>query len=93
MPVEDHLPSRHSNQYTLEPACGHCAGIIHHESWCVTQNESVQYAYQAAADSGDLTPGDHFILHALAPRGLPGRCRPGCVNNRVAGRLSGRNHL
>ncbi len=35
------------------------------KSWCVTQNESVQYAYQAASNFGDLTPGDHLILHAL----------------------------
>jgi hypothetical protein len=65
MPVQDHLPSHHSNQYTAEAACGHCAGIIRHESWCVTQNESVQYAYQAASNFGDLTTGDHLILHAL----------------------------
>lgn len=65
MPVQSHFPLSHSNQYTAESACGHCDGVIRHESWCVTQNASVQYAYQAVSDPGHLTLGDQLILHAL----------------------------
>ena len=65
MPVQDHLPSSHSNQYGADSACGHCEGITCHEAWCITQNVSVQYAYQAVSDPVNLSPGDHLILHAL----------------------------
>jgi hypothetical protein len=65
MPVQDHLPSSHSNQYSADSACGHCDGVIRHEAWCVTQNASVQYAYRAVSDPGHMSPGDHLILHAL----------------------------
>jgi hypothetical protein len=65
MPVQDHLPSSHSNQYSADSACGHCDGVIRHEPWCITQNASVQYAYQAVSDPCHLSPGDHLILHAL----------------------------
>ena len=65
MPVQDHLPSKLSNQYSADSACGHCDGTIRHEPWCITQNASVQYAYQAVTDPGHLSPGDHLILHAL----------------------------
>jgi hypothetical protein len=65
MPVQDQLPSSHNNQCSADSACGHCGGMIRHESWCVTQNASVQYAYRAVSDTGQLSPGDHLILHAL----------------------------
>jgi hypothetical protein len=65
MPVQDRFSSSHSNQYSADSPCAHCDGIIRHQPWCVTQNVSVQYAYQAASDTGQLNPGDHLILHAL----------------------------
>ena len=65
MPVQDHLPSSHSNPYSADSACSHCERIIRHEAWCMTQNASVQYAYQAVLEPGTLSPGDHLILHAL----------------------------
>ena len=65
MPVQENLPSSHSNQYSADSACGHCEGIIRHEPWCMTQNYSVQYVYQAVSGTGELDPGDHLILHAL----------------------------
>jgi hypothetical protein len=64
MPVQEHFPSSHS-EYSADTPCGHCDGIIHHEPWCITQNASVQYAYQAVSGTGELNPGDHLILHAL----------------------------
>jgi hypothetical protein len=66
MSVQDQLASSHSNQYSADSACGHCDGIIRHEPWCVTQNASVQYAYQAVSGTGQLNQGDHLILHAFA---------------------------
>lgn len=65
MLVKHQHPSTHSNQYSADSACGHCDGVIRHEPWCMTQNDSVQYAYQAVSDPGHLSPGDHLILHAL----------------------------
>ena len=58
-------PLTHSNQYSADSACGHCDGVIRHEAWCITQNASVQYAYQVVSDPGLLSTGDHLILHAL----------------------------
>ena len=68
MPVQDQIPSSHSNQYSADSACAHCEGVIRHEPWCITQNESVQYAYQAVSDPGQLSRGDHLILHALGAK-------------------------
>jgi len=65
MPTEHQLPLRHSNQYNADSACGHCDGVLRHESWCVTQSARVQYAYRAASDSHHLSLGDRLILHAL----------------------------
>jgi hypothetical protein len=65
MAVQHQHPSIHSNQYSADSACAHCDGVIRHEPWCMTQNDSVQYAYQAVSDPGHLSPGDHLILHAL----------------------------
>ena len=65
MSVQEHFPSSHSSQYSADSPCGHCEGTNHHEPWCITQNASVQYAYQAVSGTGQLNPGDHLILHAL----------------------------
>ena len=52
MPVEDQLQLHYSNQYCADSACGHCDGVLRHEHWCITQNASVQYAYQVISDPG-----------------------------------------
>jgi hypothetical protein len=65
MPLQNDLPLRHSNQYSVDSACMHCDGIIRHESWCVTQSATVRYAFQAALDPNQLSLGDELILHAL----------------------------
>jgi hypothetical protein len=65
MPTEHQLPLHHSNQYNADSACGHCDGVLRHESWCITQSAHVQYAYGAASDPRHLSLGDHLILHAL----------------------------
>jgi hypothetical protein len=76
MPVQNQLPLRDSNQESADSACGHCDGVNCHEAWCVTQNDSVQYAFQAVSDPSHLSLGDRLILHALgaawtAKRTLP----------------------
>jgi len=69
--IQSHFPLSHSNQYSADSACGHCDGVVRHETWCVTQNTSVQYAYQAVSDPTHLSPGDHLILHALGAAWTP----------------------
>lgn len=65
MPIENQLTLSHSNQYSADSACGHCDGVLRHEPWCVTQNASVQYAYQVISDPSHLSTGDQLTLHAL----------------------------
>ena len=62
-----------ATEYSADSACGHCDGIIRHEAWCMTQNASVQYAYQAVSDPDNLSPGDHLTLHALGAAWTPRR--------------------
>ena len=54
-----------SSQHPEGPICGHCAGVAIHETWCITRNPDVYYAFRVASDSGFLTVGDAIILHAL----------------------------
>jgi hypothetical protein len=72
MPIQS-VSLTHRNQYSADSACGHCDGVIRHEAWCVTQNASVQYAYQVVSDPGLLSTGDHLILHALGVSWTPKR--------------------
>jgi hypothetical protein len=57
-------------------ACGHCDEIICHKPWCITQNPSVQYAYQAVTNPTQLSAGDHLILHALGVAWTPAKILP-----------------
>lgn len=70
MPTNDPILAKcyHSNQYSADSACGHCAGVIRHEPWCVTCNENVAYAYAAVLDEARLDQQDKLILHALGAR-------------------------
>jgi hypothetical protein len=65
MPERDQIPLSRCDQNSADSACGHCDGVICHEPWCITQNTSVQYAYQVISDPSCLSPGDHLVLHAL----------------------------
>src|ERR1700757_1098313 len=55
----------HSNKYTADTACGHCAGGVRHESWGPACKQGVAYAYEAVDDAARLTVEDGLILHAL----------------------------
>jgi hypothetical protein len=68
----------HSNRYTAASACEHCAGVVRHESWCVTQNTEVYEAYEAVVDPDKLSLKDRLILHALGVTwnaACSGRCK------------------
>jgi len=54
-----------SSQHPEGPICSHCAGVTVHETWCITCNPVVYYAFRVACDGSYLTPGDAIILHAL----------------------------
>lgn len=58
-------PYFHHNKYSADAACKHCDGVIRHESWCITLNAAVMYAYAAILDAAKLSQGDHLTLHAL----------------------------
>jgi hypothetical protein len=55
----------HSNRYHAQAACEHCDGIIRHESWCITVDPVVRYAYEVVLEPSKLTVADSIILHAL----------------------------
>jgi hypothetical protein len=65
MSVENQLPLRHSNQYSADLSRVYCDGVIHHESWCATQNANAYYAFEAVLDPRQLSFGDELSLHAL----------------------------
>ena len=54
-----------TNQLTAGSVCDHCAGVTSHETWCITCNAMVRYAYGAVMEGGRLTLGDELSLHAL----------------------------
>ena len=54
-----------TNRQNAIYACPHCGKAQQHESWCVTMNLSVRYAYAVVLSSSLLTPGDVLILHSL----------------------------
>ena len=83
MPVQDHVPSSHSNQYSADSACAHCDGVIRHEPWCITQNANVEYAYRAVSHPRQLSPGDCLILHALGATWTGKRTRPSRATNKM----------
>ena len=65
MSAPQQTESSASNPLPVDLVCAHCAGIASHETWCITCNAIVRYAYAAAMDGGHLTLGDELSLHAL----------------------------
>jgi len=65
MPAVDLNNWYHSNKYSAQDGCAHCAGIVRHESWCITRNTQVAYAYAILLDPGQVTIADQLALHAL----------------------------
>lgn len=65
----------HSNRYSADRACEHCHGVLRHESWCITRNSNLLYAYEIIQDSDKLTEQDRLILHALGASWTGTSCR------------------
>lgn len=65
----------HSNRFHAQAACAHCEGIIRHESWCITLDQAVYYAYEIVVDPGKITVGDALILHSLGGTWQDNACR------------------
>lgn len=78
MPTPNLSTWYHCNTYSADAACEHCSGVVRHESWCITRNQLVSYAYEAVLDADKLSLGDRIILHALGVvwrgRGCDGSC-------------------
>jgi hypothetical protein len=68
----------HSNRYTAQSACEHCGGVIRHESWCITMDPVVYYAYEIVIDPTRLTLADSLILHALGVSWTAAPCSGRC---------------
>jgi hypothetical protein len=68
----------HSNRYTAQSACEHCAGIIRHERWCITVDHMIHYAYEIVTDPSKLTIGDSLILHSLGVIWGANACQRSC---------------
>jgi hypothetical protein len=79
MPNNNPRTRYHSNRYSADAACEHCGGIIRHETWCITRDPVVYYAYQILLDPTMLTIGDALILHSLGVKwdaeGCAGKCK------------------
>lgn len=69
----------HSNRYAAQSACEHCGGIIRHESWCITLDPVVYYAYEIVINPNRLTLADSLILHALGVSWTPMPCSGKCA--------------
>jgi hypothetical protein len=65
MSTRQQTESSRNNQLSAGLICDHCAGVTSHETWCITCNALVRYAYGAVSDGGRLTLGDELSLHAL----------------------------
>jgi hypothetical protein len=68
MSTRQQTESSRTNQLTAGPPCDHCEGVTSHETWCITCNAVVRYAYGVVVDSSHLTLGDELSLHALGVR-------------------------
>ena len=71
----------HSNQYHAQKACEHCNGVVRHESWCITRDALVQYAYGVVVNPETMTLTDRLILHALGASWVENKCEGTCRKN------------
>lgn len=55
----------HSNQYSADSACEHCAGIVSHETWCLVRNAAVAYAFTIVTKPVYISQADHYALHGM----------------------------
>jgi hypothetical protein len=74
----------HSNRYSSDRACEHCEGIIRHETWCITNNEVIRYAYQAVLNAESLAPVTTSVCMRWGFDGLRIRLALAPLNKRPA---------
>ncbi len=72
----------HSNRYNAQAACEHCEGVVRHESWCITRDPVVYYAYQIVVEPSQLTVGDALILHSLGVTWEGSSCQGNCMTSK-----------
>ena len=65
MPSRQQIESVHGNQHPPSSICDHCGGTTTHETWCITCNTIIRYAYGIVLDGRHLNQGDKIILHDL----------------------------
>ena len=65
MSIRPPTESAHYSQCTQGSICEHCSGVTNHETWCITRNALIRYAFGIRLDGRHLTQGDKLILHAL----------------------------
>lgn len=65
MPSRQQIESAHGNQHPPGSICDHCGGTTTHETWCITCNTIIRYAYGIVLNGRRLNQGDKIILHAL----------------------------
>lgn len=58
-------PISSQNRPNVVGLCEHCLGTVAHETWCMTRDPKVQYAYAIVNDPCALTYRDSLILHSL----------------------------
>lgn len=68
----------HSNRYNAQAECEHCKGIVRHESWCITMDATVAYAYEVVTNPTKLSVGDELMLHALGVKWGENKCQGAC---------------
>ncbi len=68
----------HCNRYSAESSCEHCGGVVRHESWCITRDALVFYAYEVVLHPGKLTEEDGLRLHGMGVTwgGCQANCQP-----------------
>ncbi len=86
MPTTNLSTWYHSNAYSADAACEHCAGLIRHEPWCITRSDVVTYAYEAVLDADKLSIGDQLILHALGVVWSGKMCKGQCQGTPIVAR-------
>jgi hypothetical protein len=74
IPMLVDTPSFTATATTPRLACEHCAGLIRHESWCITRNGYVFHASEVVFDPAKLHLTDRLILHALGVKWMPCEC-------------------
>ena len=57
--------THYHSKYSAASPCEHCQGTTQHETWCVTRDPKVQYAFAIVNDAFRLTYSDSLILHSL----------------------------